>query len=164
MANIVLASNGATSSRGQSKALTGPADRLRFHELRKRARAICIGGATFRTEPYSKTPLPLYIATRSLNNLPESTLGAAYEISPKELLAIAIKREGVPVLVEGGINFITPLMKDSLIDEFYVTRSPQSGDDGFFDEELLNARYHLAESESSDGYKFETWLPINRLI
>ena len=92
MANLVMGADGSTSIRGSSSALSSKLDRLRFHELRKRASVILIGGNTARNEPYAKTPLPLVILTLK-NQIPDEVLAnpnlEVWQLDPVEAVAKA---------------------------------------------------------------------------
>lgn len=161
IANLLIGSDGATTLNGSSKALTNKADRERFHQLREKARAICIGGSTFRSEPYEKVPLPLYVSSRG-TSVTLANLRDVYPLSPTELVKLALATEGAPILIEGGPNFLTELIESAQIDELHITRSPTSGDDNYFDETHLNQNYKCLESNEVDGVRFEIWSPINR--
>ncbi len=79
--------------------------------------------------------------------------------SPAEVIGIALSEYGEPVLVEGGVNFLRPLIEQRLIDTFYITRSRNSGDGNFLDCSLLDTNYELTDSESLEENDFEVWLP-----
>ncbi len=163
IANLVIGQNGATVAQGSSRALTNRADRERFHQLRERARAICIGGATYRAEPYSKSPLPLYVASRESSPSKASSMNF-YRLSPTELVELALEKEGAPVLVEGGVRFLKELIEKQRIDEFHITRSPHLGDESFFDKDSLRLNYKCANTEVKTGVNFELWVPIGEFI
>lgn len=152
-ANLVVATNGATTLTGRSKGLSFPEDREQFHSLRSQAKAILIGGATFRTEPYKSSPLPLYIATRHGNRARRQ-----YSVSPQELVEIASREVGSPLLIEGGVNFLKPLLVESIVDTFFLTRSKVLGDGDFFAETLL-ARYQRIASTEFNAGVLERWQP-----
>lgn len=152
-ANLVVAANGATSRAGRSKGLSFPEDRVRFHSLRSQAKALLIGGATFRNEPYSDSPLDLYVATRAGDGTDRK-----YSVTPTELVAIALSEAGHPLLIEGGVNFLRPLLEKALIDTFFLTRSEKLGDGDYFDESLLTNYHRVTVSEFSSGI-LESWQP-----
>lgn len=161
IANLVIGANGATEAMGSSRGLTTKLDRERFHQLRERAQAICIGGATFRSEPYEKTPLPLYVASTNAQSHSATSIHF-HKLSPLQLVELALRSEGAPVLIEGGIKFLEGLIDTGKIDEFHITRSPKHGDGSFFDEDNLNRNYRCLVSDEVDGTKFEIWFPLNR--
>ena len=156
MANIILARNLATSLGGSSRALSPKSDRIRFHQIRTLAKAILIGGQSYRNEPYSKLSLPLYISSRTLN---EGAAGNKFIFNqdPAWLINRALLEQGYPVLIEGGVNFISNLIAESLIDLLYITRVNQDGDGHFFDESQLLKNYQRQSIEDIDGASFESW-------
>jgi dihydrofolate reductase len=156
MANILLARNLATSLGGSSRELSPKSDRIRFHQIRTLAKAILIGGQSYGNEPYSKLSLPLYISSRTLNE------GAAdnkfiFNQDPAWLINRALLEQGYPVLIEGGVNFISSLIAESQIDLLYITRVNQDGDGHFFDESNLLKNYQRQSIEDIDGASFESW-------
>ena len=52
MANVVASADGATALAGESRDLSGPADREVFHALRAIADAVMAGAATVRADRY----------------------------------------------------------------------------------------------------------------
>ena len=156
MANILLAKNLATSLGGSSRALSPESDRIRFHQIRTLAKAILIGGQSYRNEPYSKLSLPLYISSRTLS---EGSSGSQFIFNqePAWLIKRALLEQGSPVLIEGGVNFISSLITQSLIDLLYITRVNQDGDGHFFDESQLLKNYERQSIEIIDGASFESW-------
>ncbi len=160
IANLVVAANGATTMAGRSAPLSSASDRQRFHQIRSKARSIAIGGNTYRSELYGNTKLPVLVATRQVPHARESE-GLVHFLnnSPAEVIGIALSEYGEPVLVEGGVNFLRPLIEQRLIDAFYITRSRNSGDGNFLDCSLLDTNYELIDSESLEENDFEVWLP-----
>ena len=156
MANILLARNLATSLGGSSRALSPESDRIRFHQIRTLAKAILIGGQSYRNEPYSNLSLPLYISSRTLA---EGASGSQFIFNqePAWLIKRALLEQGCPVLIEGGVNFISSLITQSLIDLLYITRVNQDGDGHFFDESQLLKNYERRSIETIDGASFESW-------
>lgn len=156
MANILLARNLATSLGGSSRELSPKSDRIRFHQIRTLAKAILIGGQSYRNEPYSKLSLPLYISSRTLN---EGAAGNKFIFNqdPAWLINRALLEQGYPVLIEGGVNFISSLIAESQIDLLYITRVNQDGDGHFFDESQLLENYQRQSIEDIDGASFESW-------
>lgn len=159
-ANLVVGSNGMTTYEGSSKSLSSSEDRARFHEIRSTSEVILIGGSTFRNEPYSKCPRPLYISSRGSNLKGEKV--HSFNLSPSELLAKAISEGYKEILIEGGVQFLNGLIDKALIDEFHITRSEIAGDGNKFDETSLGAKYKLLSQSTSNKTKFEVWVPINQ--
>jgi len=163
IANMVIGSNGATSLNNDSAPLSPPADRQRFHEIRSLASALVVGGRTYRSEHYEKAPMPVFVATRDLELLLRNSGPSAhskfFELSPGEVLHIALESQKDPVLVEGGMSFLLPLLKSRKIGRLFLTRSPIAGDNDFFDFETLYQNYALCGSETIEDVTFEQWRP-----
>ena len=164
LANMVIGSNGATSLQKDSAPLSPPADRERFHAIRRFATSLVVGGNTYTCEHYSKAPLPVFVATRNpeLLSQPPSTVqgeSAFFNAEPIFVLQKALERKDAVALVEGGISFINPLLAEQQIDRLFLTRSPLVGDGDYFDFELLERHYQLEKSERIDDVTFEEWIP-----
>ena len=157
LANMVIGANGATSLNHDSAELSPPADRKRFHEIRKMSTALVVGGNTFRREHYSKAPMPVYVATQT----PTSSTSTSIFIvaAPEMVVRKALEESNGAVLIEGGIRFIAPLLAKGVIDRLFLTRSPISGDGDFFDFENLHRNYQLDSSNKVDDVTFEEWTP-----
>ena len=147
---MVIGANGATSLNNDSAELSPPADRKRFHEIRKMSTALVVGGNTFRREHYSKAPMPVYVATQT----PTSSTSTSIFIvaAPEIVVRKALEDSNGAVLIEGGIRFIAPLLAKGVIDRLFLTRSPISGDGDFFDFENLHRNYQLDSSNKVDNY------------
>lgn len=158
IANLLVAVNGATSLGGKSTPLSTPADRQKFLQLRSEAQAVIIGGATYRSEPYSSLPIKLYVSSTTLQSISTAGLLIAPE-PPQEIVYRAIQESGSPVLVEGGPKFLAPLINDALIDELHITRVPKTGDGDFFDEIALKERYQLTDEQQVAETIFQIWEP-----
>jgi dihydrofolate reductase len=162
LANLVVGANGATTLDGSSRRLSFPADRERFKNLRAIARALVIGGQTYRTEPYEKVSIPLYVATRR-DAVGSNLINANFiDKTPTEVIDQALKEQGYPILIEGGINFISELIGKRTITTLFLTRSQTAGDSLFLDEKLLRSNYELVVAEPVSGGSLETWKPISQ--
>lgn len=160
LANLLIAANGATTKDGRSAPLSPASDRKRFHALRLQARALVIGGNTYRNEPYAKTGLPLYIATHHSLAIEESEPRKhVCDRAPQEVVNLALIEQGSPILIEGGVRFVEPLITSKAIDLFYITRSPVMGDGDYFDETGLRTNYQLTNIETEGDLHFELWQP-----
>ena len=164
LANMVVGSNGATSLQKDSAPLSPPADRERFHAIRRFATSLVLGGNTYRCEHYSKAPLPVFVATRNpelLSQPPSMTQGESAFINAEPIFVLqkALEKKGAVALVEGGISFIYPLLAEQQIDRLFLTRSPLVGDGDYFDFALLERHYQLEKSERIDDVIFEEWIP-----
>ncbi|MFM1967612.1 MAG: hypothetical protein RL590_469 [Actinomycetota bacterium] len=158
LANIMVGCNQATSAGGKSSPLRTTEDGIRFHQARALAKALIIGGNTYRSEPYQKSPLPVFVASATLTPIQNEELFIA-PFAPTELIAIAQERVGAPVLIEGGVNFLHSLIQDKAIDALLITRTPKSGDGDFWDDQLLQKNYMLFSKETVSGSGFEIWVP-----
>ncbi|MEY3093545.1 MAG: hypothetical protein RLZZ317_48 [Actinomycetota bacterium] len=160
IANMVISPNGATILGEGSMPLSSPADRRRFHEIRSLARAIAIGGSTFRSEPYTDLPVPVYVASRKLPQQPGVNV---YDESPTTLVERALREVGSPVLVEGGVEFVKPLLEKEIINRFFLTRSAIQGDAGFVEIDRCLTNYICVTSEKVDDDRFEIWEPREQI-
>jgi riboflavin biosynthesis pyrimidine reductase len=157
-ANLVIGLDGSTSSNGSSVKLSSQEDRRRFHELRKRADVIFIGGETARNEPYSTTPLPLVVVSKS-SVIEEITGNEKVKIlndSPIDALKITIKEFGENVLIEGGPNLLLEVI--NLVDELYITIANRSGDGQLVSFDGLTRNFIMEDMVKVDGeifYKFK---------
>lgn len=159
-ANILIASNGATTLDGKSQPLRTTADHKRFHLIRGRAKALAIGGNTFRNEPYEKRSLELYVSSQQLGEVDQENLHIRNQDSI-ELTKFALQRSGAPVLIEGGPAFLSALITTRLIDNFFVSRVEHLGNGDYFPENLLEENYRCADRESCDGTELQVWQPIS---
>ena len=133
IANLVVGSNGGTTLDGRSRGLSTPADRERFHELRKRADAIVIGGQTSRFEPYSKTPVPLIVLTR------KPTLPGSAATNPQAILSGGDLAETLAhfspiypvILIEAGATLVVVALQSGLLDELFLTEVKTFGGEPF---------------------------------
>jgi riboflavin biosynthesis pyrimidine reductase len=174
MGNVVASADGATAVAGESRDLSGPADRAVFHALRAIVDAIMAGAATVRADRYGpmrarpgvsdiriargQQPVaPIVVVSRSLTldwdgplfaEAEVPTIVAAPEDAPidgrraataaGELivagtggvdLAGALAQLGAEgyasVLCEGGPGVLAQLAEADLLDELFLTISPQ---------------------------------------
>lgn len=158
LANILIAANGMTTLRAGSSSLRTPEDGARFHAIRRAAKAIVVGGSTYRNEPYRNSPIPILVSSKSLKPINTPTLLIA-DLAPGALVQKALEKYSSPILIEGGPSFITPLLQAKLIDLFFISRSPVLGDGNPFPQELLERNYERAEVEKVGATTFEIWKP-----
>jgi len=164
VANIVVGKDGATTRDGRSSPLSSGADRERFHLLRDSADCILIGGATSRSEPYGKTPLPLIVISHS-----EKIPGSAAE-NPKATLSrksladtlLDLRGKYEKVLIEAGAHLLTEALRLNLVDDLYLTQTTIPGDGPFFHCDLHEMGLVLMSEETSADNK-ELFLHYARL-
>ena len=162
IANLVVASNGATSKNGSSIGLSSPADRERFHELRRQSDAILIGGSTARREPYKKTPIPLFIITHSLVRLqPKNQLAKQLNLPPKLALAeisnLFADKENAQILVEAGPKLLTQMIDEGLINTLYLTINHGATGENIIDLNQLVRTFKLISSEKIADDEFQIY-------
>lgn len=148
-ASLVVGADGSTTKFGTSRGVSSTADRTVFLERRRRFDAILIGGNTARAEPYTFTPVPLIVISRSsINPLPENSKVHLWNTSP----AIAISRAhiefGDRILVEAGVRIIKELLADKLIDDFFLTITQEHNGENYVDwKEILSSFANCEKSE-----------------
>jgi len=151
VANIVVGKDGATTRDGRSSPLSSGADRERFHLLRKSADCILIGGATSRSEPYGKTPLPLIVISHS-DVIPGSAAeNPKAELSRKNLADTVMDVRGryANILIEAGAKLLTEALTLNLVDDLYLTQTTIPGDGPYFHCNLHEMGLVLISEESS---------------
>ena len=162
IANLVVAANGATSKNGSSVGLSSPADRQRFHELRKQFDAILIGGSTARREPYKKTPIPLFIITHSLVRLqPKNQLAKQLNLPPQSALAevsnFFADKESAQILVEAGPKLLTQMINEGLIQTLHLTINHGATGENTIDLKDLVKNFQLISSEKIEDDEFQRY-------
>ena len=154
-ANLVIGGDGSTTFGGSSAALSFPADRIRFHQLRREFQAILIGGNTARSEPYSKTPLPLIVLTH--HTLPKQVatnpLAVAWAINLIEAIPLAQEKYG-DLLIEAGPALIGPAIQGGYLSELFITQSERVGGKGVIDLAKLLKDWTLLSDEVVEGGHF----------
>lgn len=151
-ANLVLGADGSTTLDGSSNGLTFPADRVRFHQLRREFKAILIGGNTAREEPYTKTPLPLIVLSHQpLTFLLESNSNAMVWNVP---IPTAISRaNGIygDLLLEAGPALVSEAVIAGLLTELFLTISPKTPAENQIDLAKLTATATQISEERVPG-------------
>ena len=167
VANLLLSKDNRAILNGSSKALSFPADRSRFHELRKSASVIVIGGNTARQEPYSSTPTPLIVLTHSttLVEFGPVALNPQAQIAHGEIDAVLDELRdtygpGPIILIEAGPALITQALSHNAIDEFYLSTSELVGDQSApaYDLSIALRGYRLVTEEQVVGGSFRHYL------
>ena len=157
LANLVIGLDGSTTSAGSSAKLSSQEDRRRFHELRKRADVILIGGATARNEPYQKSPVPLLVTSKfkEITEISSNEKAEIINLDPVSSIKYAREKYGEAVLIEGGPNFLLEVIGE--VDELYITISSKSGDGQVVSFDGLTRNFIMEDMEKIDQeifYKF----------
>lgn len=159
-ANLILSNDGRGVRDGSSKALSFPADRSRFHQIRKKADLIVIGGNTARNEPYATTPLPLVVITRSaaIPELRNNSMATLVNASIATVLS-SLRNNYSAILIEAGPELVQQALSEKLIDTLYLSISEKSGDLDAPRYELseLVKNYQLTEHSAGPGGELRTY-------
>ena len=157
IANLVIGSDGSTTSNNSSKALSSKRDRERFHNLRKMADAILIGGNSARNEPYGSTPIPLFVISKSqsISEISSNEKAKIFNRNPKDAVD-AIRKLGFKTLLfEGGPNLLLDLINE--IDELYITISTATGDGQVISFDGITRNFVMEDKEDDNGEIFYTF-------
>lgn len=148
-ASLVVGADGSTTKFGSSREISSRADRTVFLERRRSFDAILIGGNTARTEPYSFSPAPLIVISRStINPLPENPNVHLWNTTPAQAISRARIEFGERILVEAGVRMIKELLADKLIDEFFLTVTQEQNGENYIDwSEILSSFVQYEKSE-----------------
>ena len=148
-ASLVVGVDGSTTKFGSSRGVSSNADRTVFLNRRRGYDAILIGGHTARTEPYSFSPVPLIVISRStVNPLPENPNVHLWNTTPAQAISRARKGFGERILIEAGVGMVKELLDEKLIDEFFLTVTPEvDGENTIVWKEILNKFTHSEKSE-----------------
>ena len=148
-ASLVVGADGSTTKFGSSRGVSSLADRTAFLERRHSFDVILIGGNTARTEPYSFSPVPLIVISRStINPLPENPKVHLWNTTPALAISRARVEFGKRILVEAGVGMIRELLVDRLIDEFFLTvTSEENGENHINWNEILSGFARCEKSE-----------------
>ena len=161
-ANLIVGSDGSTTSNNSSIGLSTDEDRLRFQQLRSRSDLILIGGNTARREPYKRTPVPLYILTHAKVRLqPKNQLAKQFSLGIGELFSEISNNfpptdstSPINLLVEAGPFLLKQMIELSLIDHLYLTKNlEKNGENKISIEELIKP-FKLVASERVESCEF----------
>ena len=159
VANMVASVDGRAAVGGVSRGLSAPPDREMFHALRGRADAVLAGTGTLRAERYGRmVPDPQRRAAREARGLAGEPIAAVCSrggdfprdiplfTDPEARLALfegddaawphrALERlrsehDVRLVLCEGGPTLNASLLRDGVLDELFLSVSPQLVGDG----------------------------------
>jgi len=155
VATLVVGSDGSTSKESRSAGVSSPADRQVFLQRRREVDCIIVGGNTARHEPYSRTPVPLIVISRSLvNPVQGNHLAHFWNCSPAQAVEKARKQFGDKILIEGGVTMINELIDQSIIDELELSVTSASGGQDRVDWRGLLAKFAHCQSREVDGTTF----------
>ncbi len=157
ISNLIIGSNEATTLAGSSFGLSFPADKERMQIIRGQAGAILVGGNTYRSEPYQRLEKPVLVASSQTDSLPRPLLGEILPLSPVELAEYALAKYPSPILIEGGRDFLVPLLKARKINKMYLTISKIAGDDRFIKYQEITSGMNLQERLCNSEGTFEIW-------
>ena len=155
VATLVVGIDGSTSKESRSAGVSSPADRQVFLQRRREVDCIIVGGNTARHEPYSRTPVPLIVISRSLvNPVQGNHLAHFWNCSPAQAVEKARKQFGDKILIEGGVTMINELIDQSIIDELELSVTSASGGQDRVDWRGLLAKFAHCQSREVDGTTF----------
>jgi len=155
VATLVVGKDGSTSKESRSAGVSSAADRQVFLQRRREVDCIIIGGNTARHEPYSRTPVPLVVISRSLvNPVPGNHLALLWNCSPTLAVEKAQKRFGENILIEGGITMINDLLAHKVLDRIELSVTPVAGGDDRIDWKALLEHFTYCTSHELDGTTF----------
>jgi riboflavin biosynthesis pyrimidine reductase len=148
-ASLVVGVDGSTTKFGSSRGVSSKADRTVFLERRRRFDAILIGGNTARSEPYNFSPVPLIVISRStINPLPENLNMHLWNTSAAQAISRARSEFGERILVEAGVGIVKELLAEKLLDEFFLTVTPEKDGENIINwKEILSKFEHVEKSE-----------------
>jgi riboflavin biosynthesis pyrimidine reductase len=157
LANLLIGRDGSTTLAGRSKGLSSPEDRRRFHELRKSADFILVGGNTARNEPYSVTPAPLIVITHGElpQELKSNPLARAVNAPLSEVLNAL---EG-NIVIEAGPALLVAAIKDALVDELHLTITNLTPNENKISIEELTLGYEKISQEDVGEESFAIFIP-----
>ena len=157
ISNLIMGSNEATTLAGSSFGLSFTADKERMLIIRGQAGAILVGGNTYRSEPYQKLDKPVLVASSQADSLSRPLLGEILPLSPVELAEYALAKYQSPILIEGGRDFLVPLLNARKINMMYLTISKIAGDDRFIKYQEITSGMTLQERSFNPEGTFEIW-------
>jgi riboflavin biosynthesis pyrimidine reductase len=155
IATLVVGRDGSTTKDATSRNISSSVDRAFFLNLRRKVDVIIIGGNTARNEPYSRTPVPLIICSRSsINPVVENEKSELWNCSPGEAIDKARKLFGENVLIEGGARMVVELVKDQKIDHLKLSITEVIGGENVLDWQLLLAKFKYVEMQQIEDTQF----------
>lgn len=155
IATLVIGADGSTTKGGTSQGVTSGADRAQFLEHRRLADCIFIGGNTARTEPYLRTPVPVVVISRQLDNpLVSNPLAHLWSLSPVAGLTKAIETFGPRIHIEAGATMISELIAAGQIDQLELSITSVTGGEMRVDIDALLKPFTTREEKIVERTKF----------
>ena len=155
IATWVVGRDGSTTKGATSRNISSSADRASFLNRRRHVDVIIIGGNTARNEPYSRTPVPLIICSRSsINPVVENEKSELWNCSPDEAIDKARKVFGENILIEGGPRMIVELVENQKIDQLELSVTEVIGGENILDWQLLLSNFKLVEMQQIEDTQF----------
>ena len=155
IATLVVGRDGSTTKDATSRNISSSADRASFLNRRRQVDVIIIGGNTARNEPYSRTPVPLIICSRSsINPVVENEKSELWNCSPGEAIDKARKLFGENVLIEGGARMVVDLAENQKIDQLELSITEITGGENILDWQLLLAKLKHVEMQQIEDTQF----------
>lgn len=155
IATLVVGRDGSTTKDATSRNISSSADRASFLNRRRQVDVIIIGGNTARNEPYSRTPVPLIICSRSsINPVVENENSQIWNCSPDEAIDKARKVFGENILIEGGARMIVELVENQKIDQLELSITEVIGGENILDWQLLLSKFKLVEMQQIEDTQF----------
>ena len=154
IASLVVGSDGSTSLRGNSAALSTQADRSRFLLMHRGAGAIIIGSSTAQADPYRAQKCPVYVFSRRADADISAPLILVHT-PDDDAINNAVQRiqaeNKSPVVVEAGPSLLLKLINLGLIDSLQLSISPLSGGEHRITIDDLLAQFSIVKREVVDG-------------
>ena len=155
VATLVVGADGSTSKQGSSSGVSSAADRKAFLQRRSEVDWIIIGGNTARSEPYSRTPVPLIVISRShVNPVLKNHLAQIWNLSPVQAVEKAQQIFGNKILIESGIQMITELIKHNAIDQLELSVTSATGGENQINWKDLLAKFSYCQTLEVEGTFF----------
>ena len=153
-ASLVVASNGATSLNGRSSGLSTAADRARFLQRHRSAAAFIIGKKSAAIEDYSASQVPIFIFTRSHQQLSFAhplMQQVTVDRNLAEITELIDLRISGDIVVEAGASLLQALIDVGVVDILELSISPIAGDGDFINLDELISHFDIASDDDIDG-------------
>ena len=154
IASLVVGSNGATSLDGRSSGLSTAADRTRFLERHRSAAAFIIGKKSATIESYAASQVPIFIFTRSTQQLSLAhplMQQVTVDRNLAEITQLIDLRITGDIVVEAGVSLLRALIDVGVVDILELSISPIEGDGDFINVEELLSHFVVASDYDVDG-------------